>query len=352
MADLLKQVETKSLPLQVVVRDPLPEEEPPVLLRNNRFIQRIEPILKLYGKPKYRHLDPSYFFAPFMILFFGICLGDAGYGLVYYLAAHLIGRKWGKTMEGLPMVVKLCKVFALSSVLFGFLTGSFFGYSFENRSWILLDIDVNAGDPMKLFYISLALGVLHLSLSYILGMIQKPSLYQKIQKLALLCVLWGGVLLVSWNIWFASSDHVLHAPLYYLGWGLLALGLLLTLLFSSDSKKWGVRLGLGLWSIYSLTGLIGDSLSYARLFGLGIATSAIAAVMNQLAGMVLSAAGPIVGAPLAVIVVLLGHTFNLVLSILGSTVHSARLHFVEAFKSFFDGGGVEYKPFKIERGSL
>ena len=107
-----------------------------------------------------------------------------------------------------------------------------------------------------------------------------------------------------------------------------------------------------MWSIYGLTGIIGDLLSYARLFGLGIATSAIASVMNQLAGMVLGATGPILGIPLALIILILGHTFNLALGILGSTVHSARLHFVEAFKSFFEGGGVEYKPFKIERGSL
>ena len=133
---------------------------------------------------------------------------------------------------------------------------------------------------------------------------------------------------------------------------MVALGLLLSLLFSCDNKNWLIRLGLGLWSIYGLTGLIGDLLSYARLFGLGIATGAVAAVMNQLAKMVLEAAGPIAGIPLAIIVILVGHSFNLALSILGSTVHSARLHFVEAFKSFFEGGGVEYKPFKIERGSL
>ena len=101
-ADLLRQVEAKRLPLQVEVREPLPEEEPPILYENNWFIRRIEPLLKLYGNPKYRDLDPSYFFAPFMILFFGICLGDAGYGVVFYLVAHVMGKKWGEKVEGLP----------------------------------------------------------------------------------------------------------------------------------------------------------------------------------------------------------------------------------------------------------
>ena len=340
------------LPLRVVTREPLEGEEPPVLIRNNWFIQRIEPLLKLYGNPKYRHLDPSYFFAPFMVLFFGICLSDAGYGLIFYLVAYAIGKKWGDKVEGLPLVIKLCKAFAVAAVIVGLITGSIFGYGFENRSWILIDLDVNLGNPMILFYLSLGLGVIHLSLSYLMGMLQAIYFHDKMQKLGLIFVLWGGALLIARNIWFAAPASALHMPLYYGGIGVLAIGLLLTLLFASDSKKWAVRLGLGLWNIYGLTGLIGDLLSYARLFGLGIATSAIASVMNQLANMVFTGAGPIFGIPLAIIIIVLGHTFNLALSLLGSTVHSARLHFVEAFKSFFEGGGVEYKPFKIERGSL
>ena len=340
------------LPLRFVTRDPLDNEEPPILIRNNWFIQRIEPLLKLYGNPKYRHLDPSYFFAPFMVLFFGVCLSDAGYGLVFYLLAYAMGKKWGDKVDGLPLVVKLCKAFAVASVIVGIITGSLFGYSFENRSWILIDIDVNAGDPMILFYLSLGIGVIHLSLSYIMGILQAIYFHKKMQNLGLIFVLWGGALLIARNVWFAAPASAFHMPLYYGGAGALAIGILLTLLFASDSKKWAFRLGLGFWNVYGLTGLIGDLLSYARLFGLGIATSAIASVMNQLANMALAGAGPIIGAPLALIIIVFGHTFNLALSVLGATVHSARLHFVEAFKSFFEGGGVEYKPFKIKGGSL
>ena len=350
--EFLRQAETERLPLHVEVRDALPEEEPPVLLKNNWFIRRIEPLLKLYGNPKYRNLDPSYYFAPFMVLFFGVCLSDAGYGVVFYLVAHAIGRKWGEKVEGLPLVIKLCKAFAVSAVIVGIATGSVFGYNFEDRRWILLDVSVGVGTPMLYFYLALGLGVVHLSLSYLLGMMQDAYLHPRMQKLGLLFVLWGGVLLVARNIWFASPAVLLHAPFFYIGWGSLGLGVLLTLLFASDHRNWAVRLGLGLWNVYGLTGLIGDLLSYARLFGLGIGTAAIAAVMNQLALMVLNAAGPIAGIPLAIIIMILGHTFNLALSILGSTIHSARLHFVEAFKSCFEGGGVEYKPFKIERGKL
>jgi V/A-type H+-transporting ATPase subunit I len=168
--ELVRGVRNQHIPLQVEVREPLPEEEPPILYENNGFIQRIEPLLRLYGNPKYRDIDPSYFFAPFMILFFGICYGDAGYGIVMYLAAHAMGKKWGEKMESLPTIVKLCKAFALSAIFIGIITGSIFGYNFDERSWILLDVAPGIGDPMLFFYLTLGLGVLHLSFSYLIGM--------------------------------------------------------------------------------------------------------------------------------------------------------------------------------------
>ncbi len=343
-----QRIPQENLPLLCELRDPLPEEAPPVLLKNNWFVRRVEPLLKLYGIPRYGMRDPSFFFAPFMVLFFGMCLGDAGYGLVFYLVAHYLGKKLGDEVEGLPLIVKLCKAFAVSCALFGLLTGSVFGYNFEQRQWILLDVSVGTGNPMMLFYISLGLGFVHLSISYILGFLAAADLYARMQKLGQLFVLSGGVGLVVMNIWFSSPDATAHAPLFYGGVAVLAAGVLLTLVFATDHRNVLVRFGVGLWNVYGLTGLIGDFLSYARLFGLGIGTAAIASVMNQLAAMVLGATGQVAGIPLALIVIILGHSFNLALGILSGTIHSARLHFVEAFKSFFVGGGIEYKPFKVE----
>jgi len=347
---LFDRLAQSGLAVLVRTRDPLEEELPPTLFKNNWFFRRIEPLLKLYGFPGYRDLDPSYFFAPFMILFFGICLGDAGYGAIFLLGSLWIRKKFSHLSPSLPMVMKLCEAFSISAIVIGLATGSIFGYSFVYRNWILVDLDQNYGDPMILFYASLGLGLIHLSISYLMGVFQSFSKFERFQKLGLLGVLWGGACMITQRIWFTDSASVLNHLLYYGGLVFLVCGLLLTFLFASDSKRLAVRLGLGLWSIYGLTGLVGDLLSYARLFGLGIATTAIASVMNDLAGMVYRAAGSIVGSILAVLVLILGHTFNLLLSILGSTVHSARLHFVEAFKSFFQGGGTEYKPFKIERG--
>jgi len=348
--DFFDKVTSTGLAITISTRDPLENETPPTLFKNNRLIRRIEPLLKLYGFPGYRDLDPSYFFAPFMILFFGICLGDAGYGIVFLVASMWIKKRFGHLSPSLPMVLKLCEAFSISAIIIGLLTGSIFGHWIFPRQWIAVDLDKDHGNPMILFYASLGLGVIHLSLSYVMGIFQSLSRFDRFQKVGLLCVLWGGACLISQRIWFSDPVSALNQWLHYSGVALVALGVVLTFLFTSDSKKLIVRLGLGLWGIYGLTGLVGDLLSYARLFGLGIATTAIAAVMNDLAGMVHRAAGPVAGSAFAVFILILGHTFNLLLSILGSTVHSARLHFVEAFKSFFQGGGTEYKPFKVERG--
>ncbi len=348
--DFFERFGASGLAVLVETRDPLEDETPPTLFRNNWFFRRVEPLLKLYGFPGYRDLDPSYFFAPFMILFFGICLGDAGYGIVFLVASTWIRKRFGHLSPSLPLIMRLCEAFSISAIAIGLLTGSIFGHWVFSRDWILVDLDKDHGDPMLLFYASLGLGLMHLSVSYLMGALQSLSLYERLQKVGLLGVLWGGAALISQRIWFSDPAAILNYWLYYGGLVFLASGLLLTFIFASDSKRLVVRLGLGLWSIYGLTGLVGDLLSYARLFGLGIATTAIAAVMNDLAGMVYRATGPVIGVILAVLVLILGHTFNLLLSILGSTVHSARLHFVEAFKSFFKSGGVEYKPFKVERG--
>jgi V/A-type H+/Na+-transporting ATPase subunit I len=347
---LLNRFSASRSAVLVKVRDPLEEESPPTLFKNNWLIRQIEPLLKLYGLPAYRDLDPCYFFAPFMILFFGICLGDAGYGAIFLAGSAWLKKKFGHLSPSFPAVMRLCETFSISAILIGLITGSVFGYNFTSREWILIDLDKDHGDPMILFYASLGLGLLHLTVSYLMGIFESSSSYDRLQRLGLLAVLWGGSCLVTQRIWFSDPAALLHSWLHYGGLGFLACGLLLTLLFASDSKNLVVRFGLGLWNIYGLTGLVADLLSYARLFGLGIATTAIAAVMNDLAVMVFHAAGPVAGAVFAFLVLILGHTFNLLLSILGSTVHSARLHFVEAFKSFFKGGGVEYKPFKVERG--
>ncbi len=315
-------------PVIVEARDPLPEETPPVKTRNTWFVRTFEPLLHLLGQPRYRGLDPALFFAPFMMLFFGICLGDAGYGLLMLLASWVLRRFLRGRVPGIIPVANMTLLFGIATIIWGILTGGVFGYAFHDRSWILLDVSSSSGDPMLLFKIAVGLGILHLTVAFFMAFAGAATWGQRIAKLGMVAVLWGGVL------------AVLKMPHWYL---LLGAGLGAILFFSAEAKNPFARVGLGLWNIYGLTGLLGDVMSYARLFGLGLASGAIASVVNMLAGQVRDAV-PVVGIVLAILVLAGGHAFNFAIGIIGALVHPARLHAVEALPKCVELTGAPYRP--------
>lgn len=322
----------KTLPYPVVMRlrDPAQEDAPPVLTRNPWMVMVFEPLLHLLGMPNYGGVDPALFFAPFMMLFFGVCLGDAGYGLMMIAASFLMKRLSKRTLPALAFVGNITLLFGIATTIWGAITGSVFGIAFEQRRWILLDVAYRRGDPMLLFKISVGLGIAHMTVAFVLAMISSANWQRRLAKLGMILVIWGAVL------------GVLRIPMW---WILVSLGLAHILFMSAESGGLLKRLGLGLWNIYGLTGLLGDVMSYARLFGLGIATAAIASVVNELAGQVRDVV-PLVGVLLAVLVLLVGHAFNLAIGIVGALVHPARLHAVEAFPKFVELNGIPYKPLK------
>jgi len=312
----------------VKLRDPAPEEIPPVKTKNPWVVCAFEPLLHLLGFPKYRGVDPALFFAPSMMLFFGICLGDAGYGVVMIIASFLMRRFLVKKIRGMLFVSNMTLLFGILTVMWGLMTGTIFGIAFSDRGWIFLDVSPGSGDPMLLFKISIGLGIIHLTIAFFIALFHARTISIRLSKLGLVMVLWGGTL------------GVLKVPYW---WLLMASGASLILLFSSESKNPFARIGFGLWSLYGLSGLLGDVMSYARLFGLGIASGAIASVVNMLAGDVRGAV-PAIGDILAILVLLVGHSFNFCIGIIGALVHPARLHAVEAFPKCVQLTGVPYKP--------
>jgi V/A-type H+/Na+-transporting ATPase subunit I len=315
-------------PVVMEARDPREDELPPVKTHNSWFARMFEPLLHMLGMPKYRGLDPALFFAPFMMLFFGICLGDAGYGFFMLIAAYIMKKKFSKKIPSMTFVANMTILMGVATIAWGLATGSIFGINFADRSWVLLDVSHGRGNPMTLFKISIGLGVIHLTIAFIMALSSAASWGGRIGKLGLIFVLWGGVF------------GVLHVPYWQV---VLGLGILMIVGWSADSKNPIKRFGLGLWAVYGLSGLIGDVMSYARLFGLGIATGAIAGVVNMLAGDVRDAV-PVAGYVLAILVLMVGHAFNFSMGIIGALVHPARLHAVEAFPKFVEMTGKPYEP--------
>ncbi len=316
------------VPVVMDARDPLTEECPPVLTRNYSIAKIMEPLLRLLGVPNYRGLDPALFFAPFMMLFFGICLGDVGYGISMIIGALILKRIFRN--DAARVAGNITVLFGIASIIVGVLTGQLFGIAPFGRSWIPIDISFDHGDPMILFRISIALGIIHLTIAFLLAALSEPHWQAKLAKAGSVSLLWGGALLVvGISLW----------------WVLMAAGLIILLLFFSDSKNPFKRLGLGLWGIYNHVSLLGDVMSYSRLFGLGIATGAIASVVNTLATDARGAVGsPGLGFLLSLVVLVVGHLFNLAMGIISALVHPARLHAVEALPKFVKFTGVEYKP--------
>ena len=326
------------------ITDPTPEDNVPIELNNKGFFAWFEPICKLYMLPKYSELDLTPFFAPFFMVFFGLCLGDSGYGLFLFLAATLY-RMFAKNISAtMKPILSLIQILAASTFFCGMLTGTFFGVS-------LYDINIPFLQYMKdhlfmdnnaMFQLSLILGVIQI----LFGMILK-AVNQAIQfgfKYAVATIGWI-VLLISCGVGFMLPEVMPLGGTVHLC--ILGVAAVMIFLFNSPGKNVFMNIGLGLWDSYNMaTGLLGDVLSYVRLFALGLSGGILAGVFNSLAvGM--SPDNVIVGPIVMVLIFVIGHAINMFMNVLGAMVHPMRLTFVEFFKnSGYEGGGKEYKPFK------
>lgn len=326
------------------IADPTPEDNVPILLNNKGFFRLFEPIMKLYMLPKYNELDLTPFFAPFFMLFFGLCLGDSGYGLFMVLAVTIYRIVAKQLSSSMKSILTLVQLLGASTMVCGLLTGTCFGFN-------LYDINIPFFQSMKetisldnqqMFNLSLILG----GVQIIFGMILK-AVNQTIQfgvKYAIATIGWI-LILVSTAIAFAAPavmpmGGTVHAVI-------LIIGALMAYLYNSPGKNIFVNIGLGLWDSYNMaTGLLGDILSYVRLFALGLSGGILASVFNSLAvGM--SPDNAVAGPIIMVLIFVIGHAINIFMNVLGAMVHPMRLTFVEFFKNAgYEGGGKEYKPFK------
>ena len=326
------------------ISDPLPEDNVPIEFKNNKFFAWFEPICRLYMLPRYNELDLTPYLAPFFMIFFGLCLGDSGYGLFLFTGATLwrvLDKKLGMQMKG---ILSLLQILAASTFFCGLLTGTFFGANIYHLDWPFIQKMKKAIflDNNEMFELSLILGVIQI----MVGMVLK-AVNQTIQfgfKYALATIGWIILLISSGLAGFLPHVLAFDSWVYYM---LLGISAVLIFGFNSPGKNIFLNIGLGFWDAYNMvTGLLGDILSYVRLFALGLSGGILAGVFNSLAvGMKPDniIAGPIV----MILIFVIGHAINIFMNVLGAMVHPMRLTFVEFFKNAgYTGGGKEYKPFK------
>ena len=328
------------------ITDPMPGDNVPIRLNNKGFFAWFEPICKLYMLPKYNELDLTPFFAPFFMVFFGLCLGDSGYGLFLFLGATAYRLLAKKVTPSMKSIISLIQVLAASTFFCGLLTGTFFGANIYDLDWPIVQRLKHAVlmDNNDMFRLSLILGVIQI----LFGMVLK-AVNQTIQfgfKYAIATIGWI-ILLVSTAVsaLFSSSELLSMGGTAYKV--VLCISGAMIFLFNTPGKNIFMNIGLGLWDSYNMvTGLLGDVLSYVRLFALGLSGGILAGVFNSLAvGM--SPDNVIVGPIVMVLIFVIGHAINMFMNVLGAMVHPMRLTFVEFFKnSGYEGGGKEYKPFK------
>ncbi len=352
------------------VRDPVEGEEPPSVVKNNRFVKPFEEVQTLYSRPTYGTIDGTPYMTPFYILLFGLMLSDTGYGILLMLGTLLYIKK--KKPTGMSAGISRVLFWGgLSTIVWGVLCGSFFGITKTSASTIevggvfsqismffeKLGIFPALLDPMQNSMVMLGLcfglGVLHIVAGYIVGAIDrfskgdwKSAIFDQISWVLITLGLVVGFLPAIAGM--AGMSVTLPKSVTMPALIAAGVGALMVVLFKGREKRNILkRMMSGLGGLYDVTSVLADILSYARLFALGIATGVIGQVFNMLCGMLASASNPvmkIVGAIGSIVLLVLLHTFNVAINALGAFVHCARLQYVEFYGKFYESGGKEFRP--------
>ncbi len=325
------------------------KDTPPVLLKNKKFAEKFEAIGELYSLPSYQELDLTPFFAPFYLLFFGFCLGDVGYGLLLSIGA-IIGKY--KVAPKLKPILSLVFYLGLSTILFGLIGGTFFGIplyetSLPVYSTLAANFKAQGTDINQLMFgLALIFGGIQIIFGLFLKAINEIRMFGwgfAIGTIGWIVLLLGAAVIGLIHKVGGVEMRVIKLPLYIL----VGVSAILILPLNNLGRNLLVNTGVGLWNVYNMvTGLLGDMLSYIRLFALGISSAIMGYVFNSLA-VNMSGSIPVVSAIIMIVILVIGHSINLFMSGLGAFVHPLRLTFVEFYKNAgFVGGGKKYDPFK------
>lgn len=344
------------------MEDPAFEDDVPVQITNGRFTSLFEPILRMYSLPNYHDLDPSFYFAPFFMLFFGLCLGDGGYGLLVLFGGLAVAKfckgdvcNYGRLMAWLGMMTVIC----------GLLMGTFFGIDLSQQDWAFLApvkpyfLNDNGVGPIfgysPMMVLSVIIGLIQVLLGMILKGCKAVKNYGFAYGIGTFC--WVAAIILAVILYGLPACGVqLPQVVQYILMALIGISALGIFFYNSPGSYRRPLLGLlgniggGVWATYGMaTGLLGDLLSYIRLFALGLTGGVLGGVFNSLAIDMTSSLPVMVRWIPMILILLAGHGITFALSMISAFVHPMRLTFVEFFKNAdFEGGGKEYSPFRKE----
>lgn len=345
--DLQQRLQAAPTDATMVTVDADHDDSPPVSYQNPQLVKPFEFVTDLYSRPRYWEIDPSPFVGVFFALFFGICLTDAGYGILITLAA-LWAMKKLELPESSFKLVKILFFGGIATTIVGLLTGGIFGMGFQELPGPLhylknLTLLNPMQEQMNFLIFTLALGILHVTVGIILKFRWQLQ-HQQVRDAWLDQAPWLAI--IAGVLMLIAASYTANQLLNLSGYLFLAGAAVVILLFGGRSHENPfARLAMGAFSLYQVTGLFGDVLSYARLFALGIATGVIAGVVNFLAGMAFDI--PYLGYALMPVILIAGHSLNLAINALGGFIHTTRLQFVEFFGKFYEGGGESFEPFAL-----
>lgn len=332
------------------------EDDAPIKLKNNAFVRMYEVLTKMYGMPDYGEFDPTPLVAPFFTLFFAFCLGDSGYGLLLIALGLFLKKKLSKSLAGM---MNLVITLGAATMVFGAILGTFFGVSLfdldlpDSVKQFMIAGKIEGTNYDKQMLLALVVGVVHISVAMTVKAICATVRYGFKEALSA----WGWMILVVGFVATGSLAFLKVIPEDLSTWLFIGIGSVAAIgiyLLNDFHRNVLVNIGAGLWDTYNMaSGLMGDVLSYLRLYALGLAGGLLGGVFNQLAFMVNDAAGGVVGIVGCGLILVLGHALNIAMSCLSAFVHPLRLTFVEYFKnSGYDGRGRAYEPFSVYKKEI
>lgn len=295
----------------------------PVKLKNPSYAKPFEFFMELYTMPNYKEIDPTFFVFLSFPLLFGFMLGDIGYGAVTLILFILLKKFLPKAKNLLNVLIFA----SLATMLFGFIFGEFFGYE-KIGEFPLPHLLSRSHQISELLYAAVAVGFIHVNIGLSIGFINelrahgiKHAFFAKI----------------SWFI-FEAGFVMVFLPIFKLitlsyWWGIGVMIISAVMLFIGEGARGPIE----------IPGLLSNVLSYARLMAIGVSSVKLAEVVNEISGEMFRSGGALILAGLFILVI--GHAVNIGLGLLGSFLHSLRLHYVEFFTKFFHGGAKRYNPF-------